>query len=463
VCKQPAHAELETCGQCGRAFHRDCRVEHARADDDCGAHECLNCIEKERLYNSQLAKYNELKRDRKRLRQPKPLAVRLAPRHNLTHARARPKPSAPRNNMLSACLVCLAAFHTPECAPRGSLHNHSGFLCPAHAATRALPHDVLWSDNCPKRWDAFPLLESLVDPDAKRHAFALPRSLIEEFFPPPPPYESITANEYLAARPPQRSADVEMCRCRGDDCDEDCDNRATKVECTSANCRVQKASGVRCSNRLLQRGGVRAKCVPIKTAACGHGLRVCCHVKKGELVSEYVGEVLDSDLFEARLRDAPKGCVYYMEMSTKPRLFLDARFKGNVSRFANHSCDPSAVLGRWDVAGLVRIGLFARRDLSPGDEVTYDYGFTPFNGVTTPCRCGAATCRGTIEVLPRTAGQASKRKRPSAAVAAAAAAAVTATESPSPATTPEPPSENATVDQAAAAAAAAAKLNTAIS
>jgi len=345
--------------------------------------------------------------------------------------------------MLNACLGCQAAFHVPECAPRGSLHNHSGFLCPAHAAARALPHDVLWSDDCPKQWDAFPMLKSLVDPDAKQRAFALPRSLVDEFFPPPPPYEAITANEYLVARPPQRSADVQVCRCRGNDCDEDCDNRATRVECTSANCNVQRASKERCGNRLLQRGGVRAQCVPIKTAECGYGLRVCCPVKKGELVIEYVGEVLDSDLFEARLREAPKNCVYYMEMSTKPRLFLDARFKGNVSRFANHSCDPSAVLGRWDVAGLVRIGLFARRDLTPGDEVTYDYGFTPFNGVTTPCMCGAATCRGTIEVLPRAAAQQAKRKR--AAVATAAAE-----TPPSPATTPEPPSENAPVDNAAA-------------
>lgn len=64
--------------------------------------------------------------------------------------------------------------------------------------------------------------------------------------------------------------------------------------------------------------------------------------------------------------------------------------------FMNHSCDPSAAPVGGDSVYV------ALRDLSPGDEVTYDYcctettesSHTPFD-----CRCGHASCRGTVTGL----------------------------------------------------------------
>jgi hypothetical protein len=57
--------------------------------------------------------------------------------------------------------------------------------------------------------------------------------------------------------------------------------------------------------------------------------------------------------------------------------------------FMNHSCDPTVW---WEDETLV-----ARRDISAGEEITYDYGtdFTAFDRGFT-CRCGAPQCRGTL-------------------------------------------------------------------
>ena len=52
-------------------------------------------------------------------------------------------------------------------------------------------------------------------------------------------------------------------------------------------------------------------------------------------------------------------------------------------------------MSRWDHAeGTMRAWWVAVRDIAPGEEITYDYGFVA--DVAEPCSCGAATCRGLI-------------------------------------------------------------------
>ena len=66
------------------------------------------------------------------------------------------------------------------------------------------------------------------------------------------------------------------------------------------------------------------------------------------------------------------------------------------TRWFNHSCDPNTeVRSRWDdEAKLVRAWWVARRDIAPGEEITYDYAFSA--EVAEVCHCGAANCRGLI-------------------------------------------------------------------
>lgn len=57
---------------------------------------------------------------------------------------------------------------------------------------------------------------------------------------------------------------------------------------------------------------------------------------------EYVGEVLDYPLFKKRSKQYSKaGQEHFYFMAVNPEEIVDATYKGNVSRFINHSCDPN--------------------------------------------------------------------------------------------------------------------------
>jgi len=66
------------------------------------------------------------------------------------------------------------------------------------------------------------------------------------------------------------------------------------------------------------------------------------------------------------------------------------------TRWFNHSCDPNTeVRSDWDAEHqVVRAWWVALRDIAPGEEITYDYGFVA--DVAEPCACGSSACRGLI-------------------------------------------------------------------
>lgn len=102
-----------------------------------------------------------------------------------------------------------------------------------------------------------------------------------------------------------------------------------------------------------------------------------------------------------------------MNLDTTLGLSIDARLRGCVTRFANHSCDPNCEVQRWDVArGRMSLGLFALRDVKVGEEITYDYQFATTE--ETECLCGAATCRG---FLSTQVARARRKEREAAAAA----------------------------------------------
>lgn len=48
-----------------------------------------------------------------------------------------------------------------------------------------------------------------------------------------------------------------------------------------------------------------------------------------------------------------------------------------------------------NVNGIQRVGIFARRNISPDEEITIDYNFSHF-GEAVDCKCGSTACRGKI-------------------------------------------------------------------
>lgn len=92
-----------------------------------------------------------------------------------------------------------------------------------------------------------------------------------------------------------------------------------------------------------------------------------------------------------------------------PGWYIDARNEANLSRFINHSCDPNCDLHRINVGGYMRNGIFANRDIAPGEILSYDYQFdTKLDRFV--CRCGSKNCRGNMRGGPTATGNGNSKK-----------------------------------------------------
>ena len=79
-----------------------------------------------------------------------------------------------------------------------------------------------------------------------------------------------------------------MCSCKpGTDCGDRCVNRSLKIECNPAMC----VNGRSCTNRALQQRAY-ATLRLFKSALCGYGMKALEDIMPGQLVQEYVGEVV---------------------------------------------------------------------------------------------------------------------------------------------------------------------------
>jgi SET domain-containing protein len=129
----------------------------------------------------------------------------------------------------------------------------------------------------------------------------------------------------------------------------------------------------------------------------GIGLFARDFIPEGERLIEYIGERITKAEAERReerrrARAAAGGdaCVYIFELNS--RFDLDGDVPGNPGRRMNHSCAPNCEAqsdGR-------RVWVVALRDIAPGEELTYDYGFRVRDARRHPCDCGAPGCVGFI-------------------------------------------------------------------
>ncbi|CAA0814687.1 Histone-lysine N-methyltransferase ASHR3 [Striga hermonthica] len=203
----------------------------------------------------------------------------------------------------------------------------------------------------------------------------------------PPPYTPIKRNIYLVKRKRNNDvADIGCTSCSSIECSDSCVCRVQCISCSKA-CRCSK----NCSNRPFQ----KVKRIQIvKTEKCGWGVLAAESISEGDFVIEYVGEVIDDTMCERRLWDMKdqEAQNFYMCEINKD-FVIDATFKGNASRFLNHSCAPNCKLEKWLVEGEVRVGVFASRSIRAGEALTYDYRFVQF-GPEVECCCGARNCSG---------------------------------------------------------------------
>uniref|UniRef100_A0A2N9IM17 SET domain-containing protein n=1 Tax=Fagus sylvatica TaxID=28930 RepID=A0A2N9IM17_FAGSY len=157
--------------------------------------------------------------------------------------------------------------------------------------------------------------------------------------------------------------------------------------------------GISCLNKPFQQRPVK-KMKQVKTEKCGSGIVADEDIKQGEFVIEYVGEVIDDKTCEERLWNMKhRGETNFYLCEINRDMVIDASYKGNKSRYINHSCCPNTEMQKWIIDGETRIGIFATRDIKKGEHLTYDYQFVQF-GADQDCHCGAAGCRRKLGVRP---------------------------------------------------------------
>ena len=91
---------------------------------------------------------------------------------------------------------------------------------------------------------------------------------------------------------------------------------------------------------------------------------------------------------------------YIMELDDGKNFFIDATRKANVSRYMNHCCDPNCEIRRWKVGAEIRIGFFSTREISAGEELTFDYRWDRLGKESQiKCMCGAKNCHGFVDYV----------------------------------------------------------------
>ncbi|MEA3378789.1 MAG: SET domain-containing protein-lysine N-methyltransferase, partial [Nanoarchaeota archaeon] len=121
-------------------------------------------------------------------------------------------------------------------------------------------------------------------------------------------------------------------------------------------------------------------------------------IPKDTRIIEYMGEKITKKEAEKRAENILKksktnktfGAVYIFELNKK--YDIDGNLKSNPARYINHSCKPNCKTEI--IKG--KIWIIAKRNILPGEEISYDYGYDINNFKEHICRCGSKNCIGYI-------------------------------------------------------------------
>ncbi|AGZ40456.1 SET domain-containing protein [Actinoplanes friuliensis] len=129
--------------------------------------------------------------------------------------------------------------------------------------------------------------------------------------------------------------------------------------------------------------GVEVRDSPIE----GRGLFARRPIPAGTVVSRLGGRLVSGPELQRLIEDPDQPYVDTITVSATQHLVLPPR---RANGYGNHSCDPNL----WWSGPYT---LTARHDLSPGVELTNDYGTSTADpAYRMICRCGSALCRGVV-------------------------------------------------------------------
>jgi hypothetical protein len=117
-------------------------------------------------------------------------------------------------------------------------------------------------------------------------------------------------------------------------------------------------------------------------AFTGLGLFATKVIKRASYIATYRGPILTVEDAEKREQ---QGAKYMFELTKK--LTVDGSPRWNVARYINHSCWPKPLVRNG------KITFVAMRDISPGEEITYNYGQEYYDYFLRNGGCLCAGCR----------------------------------------------------------------------
>ncbi len=114
----------------------------------------------------------------------------------------------------------------------------------------------------------------------------------------------------------------------------------------------------------------------VRRSRSGLGLFTQGPIERGACVIEYVGTTLTAEEYKA------SNSKYLFECG--PKKTIDGAPRWNTARYINHSCKPNCTI---DIR-YRRVFIRAKRNILPGEELTYDYGKDYFEAyINGGCRC----------------------------------------------------------------------------
>ena len=173
--------------------------------------------------------------------------------------------------------------------------------------------------------------------------------------------------------------------------DSSCVLFACQIECGS-NCEA----GALCGNKRITKKQWK-KVEVVDAGEKGLGLQTNEDLKQGDFIIEYTGVAIKKEYLDSMFRRYKMERMLYI-MALDNDVYIDARKKGGIARYINHSCEPNCAVHRWKVRGVSRAGIFALRDIKNGEELSFDYKWKRKRGrAPTKCYCKTINCRGTLE------------------------------------------------------------------
>ena len=120
--------------------------------------------------------------------------------------------------------------------------------------------------------------------------------------------------------------------------------------------------------------------------------------KAGDLVVEYIGQVINQVEADRREADYERRNIDNYMFALEQDVVIDGTMHGSIPRLYNHCCDPTCYTKPVkDSKGVGHVCFFAKRDISAGEELTFDYRFEKESeDRKIPCYCGASICKGTM-------------------------------------------------------------------